>query len=244
MPPPPMVPGKHNMDIGTWDSPKNGPILVPPPPPPVIPVPIIEPSPLSQTKSSSSNSNNNSGNNNSNMNNAIPSSKGDQTSGSQNQKTSRSAGSGNIGNHGDPSSTDAHRSSNQQNVRPPWISQNNPPPKSGGSSSGYMPNQKSNPQHHQGHGGPAGSGEHQRNNAGGDRYHRDVDGDSYRGRGGSGRSGSENPSQLQHSSPYPPVAASPALSNSSSNYPVLEELRDKNNYNPVEIDLEKAAVAR
>lgn len=31
MPPPPMVPGRHNMDIGTWDSPsKNGPPLVPP----------------------------------------------------------------------------------------------------------------------------------------------------------------------------------------------------------------------
>lgn len=59
MPPPPMVPGKHNMDIGTWDSPsKNGPIMVPPPAPPVIvPPPIIEPSPLSQQK----NSNNSSG---------------------------------------------------------------------------------------------------------------------------------------------------------------------------------------
>uniref|UniRef100_A0A336LLS9 CSON001857 protein n=1 Tax=Culicoides sonorensis TaxID=179676 RepID=A0A336LLS9_CULSO len=32
MPPPPMVPGRHNMDIGTWDSPsKSGPPLVPPP---------------------------------------------------------------------------------------------------------------------------------------------------------------------------------------------------------------------
>lgn len=32
MPPPPMVPGRHNMDIGTWDSPaKTGAPLVPPP---------------------------------------------------------------------------------------------------------------------------------------------------------------------------------------------------------------------
>ncbi|XP_026466905.1 YTH domain-containing family protein 2-like isoform X1 [Ctenocephalides felis] len=39
MPPPPMIPGKHNMDIGTWDtSNKNGP-SVPPPPPPVQNVP-------------------------------------------------------------------------------------------------------------------------------------------------------------------------------------------------------------
>lgn len=52
MPPPPMVPGKHNMDIGTWDSPKNGSPMVPTPPP-VITVPSpIEPSPLSQSKSS------------------------------------------------------------------------------------------------------------------------------------------------------------------------------------------------
>lgn len=47
-----MVPGKHNMDIGTWDSPKNGPALVPPPiPMPVAvappPPPTDEPSPLS-----------------------------------------------------------------------------------------------------------------------------------------------------------------------------------------------------
>ena len=42
MPPPPMVPGKHNMDIGTWDSPKN----VPTPPPPVISIP---PTPTSLT---------------------------------------------------------------------------------------------------------------------------------------------------------------------------------------------------
>lgn len=52
MPPPPMVPGKHNMDIGTWDSPsKNGPALVPPPPPVITPSAPIEPSPLSQNKS-------------------------------------------------------------------------------------------------------------------------------------------------------------------------------------------------
>ncbi|XP_052896443.1 YTH domain-containing family protein [Anopheles moucheti] len=47
MPPPPMIPGKHNMDIGTWDSPsKNGPSVIVPTPPPIIPPPVIEPSPL------------------------------------------------------------------------------------------------------------------------------------------------------------------------------------------------------
>lgn len=71
MPPPPMVPGKHNMDIGTWDSPKNGPALVPTPPPPVpSPPPVVEPSPLSQqvTKSNNNNSNTNSNSSHSNSN--------------------------------------------------------------------------------------------------------------------------------------------------------------------------------
>lgn len=35
MPPPPMVPGKHNLDVNTWDLPNNNPPLVPSPPPPI-----------------------------------------------------------------------------------------------------------------------------------------------------------------------------------------------------------------
>ncbi|CAO1400582.1 unnamed protein product [Diamesa serratosioi] len=38
MPPPPMIPGKHNMDITTWDTPKNVPQS-----PPVIPTPAPVP---------------------------------------------------------------------------------------------------------------------------------------------------------------------------------------------------------
>uniref|UniRef100_A0A182S6L7 YTH domain-containing protein n=1 Tax=Anopheles maculatus TaxID=74869 RepID=A0A182S6L7_9DIPT len=54
MPPPPMIPGKHNMDIGTWDSPsKNGPSVIVPTPPPIIPPPVIEPSPLADPVPSS-----------------------------------------------------------------------------------------------------------------------------------------------------------------------------------------------
>ncbi|XP_052868609.1 YTH domain-containing family protein isoform X2 [Anopheles cruzii] len=50
MPPPPMIPGKHNMDIGTWDSPsKNGSAMVAPTPPPIIPPPVMEPSPLAES---------------------------------------------------------------------------------------------------------------------------------------------------------------------------------------------------
>uniref|UniRef100_A0A1B0FQP4 Uncharacterized protein n=1 Tax=Glossina morsitans morsitans TaxID=37546 RepID=A0A1B0FQP4_GLOMM len=35
MPPPPMVPGKHNLDVNTWDLPNNNPPPVPSPPPPI-----------------------------------------------------------------------------------------------------------------------------------------------------------------------------------------------------------------
>ncbi|XP_068157791.1 YTH domain-containing family protein [Drosophila tropicalis] len=35
MPPPPMVPGKHNLDVNVWDSPNNNPPPVPSPPSPI-----------------------------------------------------------------------------------------------------------------------------------------------------------------------------------------------------------------
>lgn len=35
MPPPPMVPGKHNLDANIWDLPNNNPPPVPSPPPPI-----------------------------------------------------------------------------------------------------------------------------------------------------------------------------------------------------------------
>lgn len=61
MPPPPMIPGKHNMDIGSWDTDKNGSSLVPPPVP--SPPPVSDgPSPFQfqpPTKSSSSSTANN-----------------------------------------------------------------------------------------------------------------------------------------------------------------------------------------
>lgn len=65
MPPPPMVPGRHNMDISNWDSPKNGPVPIPVPVP-SPPPPITEPSPLSQQVTKSNNNSNNSNNNSSN----------------------------------------------------------------------------------------------------------------------------------------------------------------------------------
>lgn len=78
MPPPPMVPGRHNMDIGTWDSPaKNGPPMVPPPIIQTIPTqppkpdfpglsdapPVTEPQPTSGPRSNENRSERNSGGN-------------------------------------------------------------------------------------------------------------------------------------------------------------------------------------
>ncbi|XP_030027670.1 YTH domain-containing family protein 3 isoform X2 [Manduca sexta] len=45
MPPPPIVPGKHNMDISTWDAGKTAPVVTAPPPPPLQP-PVPAPLPM------------------------------------------------------------------------------------------------------------------------------------------------------------------------------------------------------
>lgn len=67
MPPPPMVPGRHNMDIGTWDSPaKSGAPLVPPP--------IIQTAPPQPPKSDfgASSESHNTGRSNGSLNNQNP----------------------------------------------------------------------------------------------------------------------------------------------------------------------------
>ncbi|XP_047523290.1 YTH domain-containing family protein 3 isoform X2 [Pieris napi] len=50
MPPPPIVPGKHNMDISTWDAGKSAPVASAPPPPvlqpPSVPAPLPMPQPV------------------------------------------------------------------------------------------------------------------------------------------------------------------------------------------------------
>lgn len=48
MPPPPVVPGKHNMDISTWDAGKSAPVVTAPPPPPLQPPPVPAPLPMPQ----------------------------------------------------------------------------------------------------------------------------------------------------------------------------------------------------
>lgn len=46
MPPPPIVPGKHNMDMGAWDASKSAPVVTAPPPPQVQAPPLPAPLPL------------------------------------------------------------------------------------------------------------------------------------------------------------------------------------------------------
>ncbi|CAH2068921.1 unnamed protein product, partial [Iphiclides podalirius] len=46
MPPPPIIPGKHNMDISTWDAGKTAPVVSAPPPPPLQPPPVPAPLPM------------------------------------------------------------------------------------------------------------------------------------------------------------------------------------------------------
>ncbi|CAH0406094.1 unnamed protein product [Chilo suppressalis] len=43
MPPPPIVPGKHNMDMGAWDAGKSAPVVTAPPPPQLQPPPASAP---------------------------------------------------------------------------------------------------------------------------------------------------------------------------------------------------------
>lgn len=214
MPPPPMVPGKHNMDIGTWDSPKNGSVLVPPPPPPVIPVPIMEPSPLTQSKSNSGSSNN-----------GPP--MGDHMNNANNRQGNKQQGSMNQSQQNYRESMSG--SSNNNNMRPPWSQQNNPPPHS---KSMQIPTQNQRPNMLQGRDNAMGPSNNRGGGGGGGGYH-----------GNSPEQRQQSPlSQPEINRPIP--VASPTLSNSSSNYPVLEELRDKNNYNPPEINLEDANLAR
>lgn len=46
MPPPPIVPGKHNMDINAWDAGKSAPVVTAPPPPQMQPPPVPAPVPM------------------------------------------------------------------------------------------------------------------------------------------------------------------------------------------------------
>ncbi|XP_055696117.1 YTH domain-containing family protein 3 isoform X2 [Lutzomyia longipalpis] len=204
MPPPPMVPGKHNLDIGTWDSPsKNGPSMMVPPPVVTAPPPPVVPSPLVNNPKSSGGGQHQ---------NQPPSSSGPHHPSmgpppQQQQQMHSNVGPQQHGPNDGPNTN--------QNMRPAWPNR---------SMQGH-PNMGIPPPHQRsmGHGG---QGPPMMMSGG------------YQG---------PPPSHQQAMQPPPPQGKMPPSSPSalSANNPnVLEQLRDKNNYNPLELDLDKVALAR
>uniref|UniRef100_A0A6B2EMK6 Putative yth domain protein n=1 Tax=Phlebotomus kandelakii TaxID=1109342 RepID=A0A6B2EMK6_9DIPT len=194
MPPPPMVPGKHNLDIGTWDSPsKNGPMMVPPPvvtapPPPVAPSPLVN-------------------------NQKAPSSSGTHPS-----MAPQSAPQQMHQNMGPQQHGPSDGPNTNQNMRPSWPGPNRPMQ--------AHPNMSMPPPHqrsmvHGGQGPPM------------------MMASGYQG---------PPPSHQQGMPPPPPGKMPPpspsAMSGGNIPANVLEQLRDKNNYNPLELDLDRVANAR
>ncbi|XP_037032369.1 YTH domain-containing family protein isoform X3 [Bradysia coprophila] len=217
MPPPPMVPGKHNMDIGTWDSPKNGPPLVPPPVPVITAPPPIEPSPLSQQKSN------------------IGASAGPLPGQSQSMPMSANG----------PQQHNQHNAQQQQQHHQQQMSGPQRPAWSGGNRAphpGMMaPAQPQRQNMSQTHGPPSMMG--------------------FQGQSHHPPQHHQQPHQpmmnhppQQHSQMAPPMP----LNNNSNMFtpsdvggssgslddPVLEELRDKNEYNPQDFDYDSCALAR
>ncbi|XP_037922800.1 YTH domain-containing family protein isoform X1 [Hermetia illucens] len=225
MPPPPMVPGKHNMDIGTWDSPKNGPQLVPPPPPPVIPVPIMEP-PSNQNKNNPSLSNSRPSPQGSSGGGGGGGNSGNSHSTSTNNAPQNKQGSNNQPNRNYNQNMSSNSSNNNNNMRPSWADRDPPPHVA----KNMQPAQNQRPSMHEG-----------RSNS--------TSRQSSREEYSIHRNDHHHPPQSVSPLPpsqmnYPPQATSPTLSNASSNPAVLDELRDRNNYNPAELDLDTAANAR
>ncbi|XP_061397077.1 YTH domain-containing family protein [Musca vetustissima] len=214
MPPPPMVPGKHNLDVNIWDIPNNNPPPVPSPPPPI------------DLGASDLNSDFSPG------------------LGSDFELSSRSENSGsnripdntkddNKGNYGNFARV---RSSPNGHSRKNWSTQH--------------------PLHHQLNTRQPGNMRHSDGKLGG-------------GGGGHGRGNNDNtgissgygrygdrrshygPSRHDNESVPTDLHGGSSPKNIDTNdrpvespQAVLEELRDKNNYNPAEIDLESAATAR
>lgn len=292
MPPPPMVPGKHNMDIGTWDSPKNGSAIIPPPPVPSPPPVIDEPSPLSQQHQPKSHSNYGNNNGSANHNASAPiSMRPDSTYGNENNGLPSNdmpprdyrGNSGGDYYHGRDRDRDRDGGAPQHMQRQNWHGPNNSrangPPHAGGQ---YQSHHRSN------YG--AGSNSNYHHGAPSDRNHNQYQPSygmnsqrpsyrssppahhqqSYNSSAHSNRryerSNSESESltgnnldTLQARSVSPtssvtqaaqlaPTTAEPSAEATATsiddNHPVLEELVEKNNYNPEVLELEMYKNAR
>ncbi|XP_013113692.2 YTH domain-containing family protein isoform X1 [Stomoxys calcitrans] len=214
MPPPPMVPGKHNLDANIWDMPNNNPPPVPSPPPPID-------LGASELKSDFS-----------------------PVMGTDFEIGSRSENAGQ--NRAPDSVRDENKSNYGNNFGRVRNSPNGHSRKNWSTQHPLHPHQSGRQPGHNRHGdGKLGGGGGSGNVAG------SIDGSTT----GSGRYGDRRPHyptsrQESASTDYQDENAPKMIEANNYSRPVespqavLEELRDKNNYNPAEFDLENAASAR
>uniref|UniRef100_A0A1L8DBZ4 Putative yth domain protein n=1 Tax=Nyssomyia neivai TaxID=330878 RepID=A0A1L8DBZ4_9DIPT len=204
MPPPPMVPGKHNLDIGTWDSPsKNGPMMVPPPVVTAIPPPVA-PSPLVSNQKSS-------GGSHPQGSQAAHSSSGPQHPGMGPPQQQQMHPQQQHGPNDGP---------NTQNMRPAWSNR----PMQGHPNMGMPPPPHQRPMGHGGQGPPM------------------MMSGGYQGPPPSHQQAMQQPPPPPKMPPKMQPASPSATAAINPN--VLEQLQHKNNYNPLEMTLEKVDLAR
>lgn len=220
MPPPPMVPGKHNLDVNTWDLPNNNPPPVPSPPPPIDLGSNEINSDFSPGIGSDfelgGRSDNNSGHN-----------KGQDVLRDENTKQNFNSNFGRV-----RSSPNGHSRKNWSTQHP--LYQGRQP--SGGSSSGPI---RRGDGHSSGvESAISGGGGSIGNVSGASRY-----GDR-RSNYTSSRNDYDSGSFDYREENNTRVAEANERAAAESPQAVLEELRDKNNYNPAEIDLDRATYAR
>lgn len=234
-PPPPMIPGKHSLELTDgWDTPKNGPLV--PPSPPVIQAPQPE---LIEKQSNS----------NYEGQPAWPTPGQAQNQTPQVTSQNQSSSSSNDRN------SDRNSYSNQAQQH-----QHQPPPSHQNHQGGrgyHMSNSQNN---YQGHSGPhrqyqnSGSGPHQNSNSYSSHHHNNYN-DFQKPYHQNSHQISSAPPQSQHASapitraaaaPPPAVVATPSFTAPSdpSEDSILEQLRVKNQYNPTDLDLSQVDNAR
>lgn len=269
MPPPPMVPGKHNMDIGTWDTPSKN---VPPP----VPTPVITgPPPLAQSPLSQQQQQNNplpgavvhqSKNNHQqmqqqNMNQPPPQPQQQQQAQQHHPQHHQQRQHPNAG--GNMNRPEWPVPGSQGGGRGEHSNHNNMmhhPPHHMGQNKANMPHGGGPPPHIMGHGGyhnpppphtqyPNQHHHHSQQQQPQPHHHQQSHHHNQP------PSMQHHPQQQQQPMPpqplpqpqnQPRMLQSPTLSNASStgSHPVLEVLRDKNNYNPPEFDFDLLINAR
>ena len=233
MPPPPMVPGKHNLDVNTWDVPNNNPPPVPSPPPP-IDICYAEASVNFNAGYAADNDIGAGAERAHNV--GIDYQRDDNKS---NYSNSRDNNFGRVRN-----SPNGHTRKNWPVQHPLHHNRQQQHPSS--SSDRAIPSQTGGPIRRNDGAVNAGAVSA---SGGTNRYTYDRDRKSHYGAGNGGGLRSDNSEDNfrdENTTRNVSTTQSNDLESGSIETPqaVLEELRDKNNYNPADIDLEKAAAAR